>query len=69
MGFLKARAIAAYILGVAADEIIFLITAPRSPAPHPTTPLTTGGIAKESLNPENLPDEEQICGGIAQAVG
>jgi hypothetical protein len=47
MGFLKARAIAAYILGVAANEIIFLITAPRRRTqPHPDDGRDRQGITE-----------------------
>jgi carbon-monoxide dehydrogenase large subunit len=50
----KAKAIAGRILGADADEIRFddgLFSAPRS-----NRTLTVGEIAKESLNPQNLPE-------------
>ena len=50
----KAKAIAGRILGATADEIRFedgLFSAPRS-----NRTLTVGEIAKESLNPRNLPE-------------
>ena len=50
----KAKAIAGRILGADADEVRFddgLFSAPRS-----NRTLTVGEIAKESLNPQNLPE-------------
>jgi len=50
----KAKAIAASVLGAEADEISFddgLFSAPRS-----NRRLTIGEIARESLNPDNLPE-------------
>jgi aerobic carbon-monoxide dehydrogenase large subunit len=50
----KAKAIAGRVLGADADEVRFedgLFSAPRS-----NRSLTVGEIAKESLNPENLPE-------------
>ena len=61
----KAKTIAASILGVDGDEIEFedgLFSAPRS-----NRRLTIGEIARESLNPENLPEGMDI-GLIAGAT-
>jgi aerobic carbon-monoxide dehydrogenase large subunit len=61
----KAKAIAAAVLGAAPDEVRFedgLFSAPPS-----NRSLTIGEIARESLNPENLPDGMDL-GLIASAT-
>jgi carbon-monoxide dehydrogenase large subunit len=61
----KAKTIAASVLDAEADEIDFedgLFSAPRS-----NRRLTIGEIARESLNPENLPDDMDL-GLIAGAT-
>jgi len=61
----KAKAIAASVLGTEADEISFddgLFSAPRS-----NRRLTIGEIARESLNPHNLPEGADL-GLIAGAT-
>src|SRR5947209_1310973 len=61
----KAKTIAAAVLGAEPDEVRFedgLFSAPRS-----NRTLTIGEIAKESLNPQNLPDGMDL-GLIASAT-
>ena len=61
----KAKMVAAAVLGAEPDEVRFedgLFSAPRS-----NRSLTVGEIAKESLNPENLPEDMDL-GLIASAT-
>jgi carbon-monoxide dehydrogenase large subunit len=61
----KARTVAAAVLGAEPDEVRFedgLFSAPRS-----NRRLTTSEVARESLNPENLPEDMDL-GLIASAT-